>query len=83
VGEIGAHPLHPRQGIADRGGERRLRGDADELLGEPGFKLIKHRDGLGLAEVHPALGRGAAGLLLDGVEPGDALDGFLGDRRGL
>jgi hypothetical protein len=30
-----------------------------------------------------SLGRGATGLLLDGIEPGDTLDRLLGDRRGL
>lgn len=37
----------------------------------------------GLAERDAALGRRAAGLLLEGIEPGDALDRLLGDRRGL
>ena len=47
------------------------------------FEIIEDRGGRGLAERDPALGRGAAGLLLDGIEPGDALDRLLGDRRGL
>lgn len=56
MGEIGAHPLHPRQSVADRAREGRLAGDAGELLGEPGFKLIERRGCLGLAERRPALG---------------------------
>ena len=57
MGEIGAHALHPRQGVADRDGEGRLAGDAGQLLGEPGFEIIEHRDRLGLAEFDAALGR--------------------------
>jgi hypothetical protein len=34
-----------------------------------------------LAEPHPLVGRSTTPLLLDGIEPGDALDGLLGNDR--
>ena len=58
----GSHALHSAPG---RSGSRR-RGatcrTAGQLLGEPGVEIIEHRDGRGLAELCPALGRGAARL---------------------
>ena len=36
-----------------------------------------------MPEPHPLLGRATAPVLLDGVEPGDALEGFFGDDRAL
>src|SRR5690606_7231249 len=56
---------------------------AGDLLPEPVFKVVEDRGGGGLAERDAALGRGAAGPLLDGIEAGDAPDCLLGDRRCL
>jgi hypothetical protein len=39
-----------------------------------GFEVVEDRRGGGPAERDAPLGRGATGLLLDGIEPGDTLD---------
>ena len=81
--EIGPELLEPGQGVADRLGELGLAGDARQLGLEPGLERVEDRCGVRLPEFDALLGWLAAGLFLDGVEPGDALDGLLGDRRCL
>ena len=81
--EIWPQLLHPGQGIADRLGELRLARDLRKLGMQPGFEIVEDRHGVGLPELHPRIGQVAPGLLLDTVEPGDPLDGFLGDDQAL
>ena len=81
--EIRAQAPHPGQGVADRLGEFGLAGDLWQPGLQPGFQSIEDRFGAGLPELDPLNGHTAAGILLDDVEPGDALDGFLGDDRAL
>ena len=50
---------------------------------EPGLQVIDDRPGPYLPEPHPLVGWLAAVVLLDGVEPGDALDGVLGNDRAI
>ena len=79
--EIGPQLSHPGQGVADRLGQLGLAGDPRQLRLQPALQVIDDRLGVRLPEPHPLVGRLAAPLLLDGVEPGDALDGLLGDER--
>ena len=77
--EGGSQPGQSHEGMADGAGERALAREAGQLRGEPGLEVIQDRLGLGLAQPDPLLGRQAPGGHLDGVEPGDPPDGFLGD----
>ncbi len=79
--EIGPELPHAGEGIADRLGQLGLAGDPWQLGVQPALQVIDDRTGVRLPEPHPLVGWLAAPLLLDGVEPGDALDGLLGDDR--
>lgn len=72
--------LHAGQAVADRGSQRRLARDAGQLQGEPDLEIIEDRCRLSLAEFGTPIRRQTSRLLLDGIEPGDPVDGFLGDR---
>ena len=50
---------------------------------QPGIQVIEDRSGMGLPEAYPLVGWLTAGLLFDGINPGDALDRFLGNDRAL
>ena len=69
--------------MADGAGQGALAREAGRLGGEPSLEVVQDGLGLGLAQPDPLLGRQAPGGGLDGVEPGDAGDGFLGDGRAL
>ena len=47
------------------------------------LEVVEDRLGAGLPDRDPPVRRRAPGLLLDGIEPGDAPDGLLGDGRAL
>jgi hypothetical protein len=81
--EVGPELPHAGQGVADRLGQLGLAGDPEQLRLQPGLQVIKDRLRPRLPEPQPFVGWLAAALLLDGVEPGDALDGLLGDDRAL
>lgn len=44
--EVGPQPRYSRQRVVDRGGERRLAGNAGELDAEPGLEIVEQRFGL-------------------------------------
>ncbi len=81
--EIRAQPLHPGQGVADRLGELGFAGDLRKLGMQPGFQIVEDRCGASLPEPDPLIGQLAASILLDAIEPGNALDRFFRDDRAL
>ena len=81
VVEEADEPVPMVQAIADGLGDRRLAGDARELLLEPGLERQHERLALFLAHGAALVGASAADRLLDRVERGDALERLAGDRR--
>jgi hypothetical protein len=81
--EIGPELPHAGQGVADRLGQLGLAGDPRQLRLQPALQLVDDRLGTRLPEPDPIVRRMTTPVLLDGVEPGDALDGLLGDDRAL
>jgi len=79
--EVGPELPHAGQGVADRLGQLGLAGDPGQLGVQPALQVIEDRLGVRLPEPHPLVRRSTAPLLLDGIEPGNALDGLLGDDR--
>ena len=59
------------------------RADLRQLRLQPALELVEARGGAGAADGYAALGRLAAGLLLDGVDGGDPFQRLGGDRRAL
>ena len=83
VVEIRSQAFHAGQGIADGRCERGFSRDRGELHGQPSFQVVEDRGGMGPSQFCAPIRRGASGLLLDGIEPGDPADGFFGDRGAL
>jgi hypothetical protein len=81
--EVGPELPHPCEGVADRLGQLGLAGDLRHLGVQPALQVIEDRLGVRLPEPHPLVRRSTAPLLLDGIEPGNALNGLLGDDRAL
>ena len=69
------------QGVADRLGEAGFAGDPLELGRQPGLQGVDDRAAVLAACGEALVGRAAADLRLDGVEPADLLQGLEGDRR--
>ena len=81
--EIGSKALEAGQGMADRRRQRGLGGDPGQLRSQPALQLVEAWFGPGPADGRAALGRLAAGSLLDGVEGGDPFQRLGRDRRAL
>jgi len=69
------------QGVADRLGEAGFARDPLELGRQPGPQRIDDRAAVLVAGGEARFGRAAADLGLDGIEPGDAPQRLVGDRR--
>src|SRR5690606_1287167 len=78
-----AEAFHPNEGVADGRRERGFSGDRGQLHGQPCFEIVEDGSGMGAAEFGTTVWRGAAGLLLDSIEPGDPTDGFFSDGGAL
>ena len=83
VSEIGPQALEPGERMADRRRQRGLGGDLRQLRLQPALDLVETWFGPGLSDGNTALGRLSTGLLLDGVERGDAFQRLGSDRRAL
>ena len=69
------------QAVTDLLGDRRLGGDASELLLEPSLERDDQRLALVLARLAANLGARAADRVLYSIERGDAFKRLAGDRR--
>ena len=81
--EIGPEFLDARQGIADRLGKFRFARNPRQLRRQPGCQIIENELCALLAQANPVIGRQTARLFLDGIQSGDAPDGFFGHFQAL
>ena len=81
--EIGPEFLEACQGIADRLCEFRFARNPRQLRRQPGFQIIENGLCAVLAQANPFIGLQTARLFLDGIESGDAPDGFFGHLQAL
>lgn len=73
-------PVPVVQGVADMLGDRRLAGDAGELLLEPGLERQHERLAAHPSHRAPLVGAAASDRLLDGIEGGDPRQRLARDR---
>ena len=69
--EVGAHPCHSGQGIADRTGQRAFARYVGQLGVQPCLEALECGSCLGLPDLGPLVGWQASRRLLDGIKFGD------------
>ena len=81
--EVGAHPCHSGQGIADCAGQRAFARYVRQLGIQPSLQTVEDWTGFGLPDLGALVGRQPPCHLLDGIKLGDPPDGRVGDGRAL